>query len=146
MFDRCSSVTSCLQWFHFSASCFDEFQRKKKQEKKGEIKKKKIPTWLVALLIKSRTGPSQPDLGGKERGGEEKRKRGKEGKGRNKEEGKEKLPLSFKMCRWWFNSDAFFYKNVWLSAHPCSLLNATRVLLSVPAARSWLNYAKYVEA
>lgn len=93
---------------------------------------------MVALLIKSRTGPSQPDLGGKERGGEGKgrEKRDKVGKRRKKEGEKEKLPLR-KMCRWSFNSDAFL--------QDCVTLNATCVLLFIPAAHLWLNYAKYVE-
>lgn len=72
----CSSVTTSppLVWFSFSTTnsfLWGNLRKNRSQKKKKKKEKSKIPTWLVALLIKSRTGPSQPDLGGKERGGEE---------------------------------------------------------------------------
>lgn len=70
---------------------------------------------MVALLIKSSSGPSQPDLGGKERGAGERgrEKRVKVGKGRKKR--KISVTTQCKMCHWGFKVDAFKQEGATLS-------------------------------
>lgn len=98
---------------------------------------------MVALLIKSRTGPSQPDLGGKKRGGEEKRKeRRKEGKRKEKEGKKEKeksqLPLSIKCVGSVETLMHFLQDCVTFSTPVCSLSDGTCVLLFMRPTLLWL--------
>lgn len=145
LFDRCSSVTSRLLWFHFF-EWIDKFQRKKTGEKRRNLKKKKYQLDWLPFWSSQGLGPRNPIWEGRREEERKKEREEKKGKGEIRRREKKSYHSVSKCAAGDSTRMHSFDKNVWLSAHPCSPLNATRVLLSMPAARSWLHYAEYVEA